>query len=103
MFSSFVLGHWTYLDRTWWVISRRWKPELKESDSMTTCFTSETYNASPVEALRITGLGFICNTVIGAEPRTGGTLSLETQNNLREKAKEEGIFAPHVSTQFGGL
>src|SRR5690625_6647090 len=103
MFSSFVLGHWTYLDRRWWVISRRWKPELKESDSMTTSFTSETYNASSVEALRIKVRDFICNTVIDAEPRPGCTLSSETLNKLREKAKEEGIFAPHVSTEFGGL
>src|SRR5699024_7461675 len=70
---------------------------------MTTSFTSETYNASSVEALRTKVRDFICNTVIDAEPRPGCTLSSETLNKLREKAKKKGIFAPHVSTEFGGL
>jgi len=70
---------------------------------MATSFIPETHNDSSVEALRMKVRDFIRNTVIDAEPRPGFTVSSETLKELREKAKEEGLFAPHVSTEFGGL
>lgn len=46
---------------------------------------------------------FIGNTVIPAEPMPGEYLDLSTRDKLRAAAREAGVFAPHVPTEWGGL
>ncbi|MDH6235259.1 acyl-CoA dehydrogenase family protein [Cryobacterium sp. CG_9.6] len=66
--------------------------------------TTSPVNLSPEhrEALRLRTREFIRTTVIPAEPHPGDTLTAATRIRLQTAAKEAGIFAPHVSTQYGG-
>lgn len=67
--------------------------------------TSSTTHRSPVELDQLVERiqTFIRDIVIPAEPAPGDELSLEQRDALRVKAKEAGVFAPHVSEEFGGL
>lgn len=55
-----------------------------------------------VEALRLRIRAFIRETVIPAEPKPGVSLRRNERVALQEQAKAAGVFAPHVSTQYGG-
>ncbi|MDJ0311743.1 acyl-CoA dehydrogenase family protein [Arthrobacter sp. H35-D1] len=55
-----------------------------------------------VEDLRQRTRGFIRGTVIPAEPRPGQALNLAVRRELSAAAREAGVFAPHVSVEFGG-
>lgn len=55
-----------------------------------------------VEALRLRTRDFIRSTVVPAEPAPGQRLAAETRAKLQAAAKEAGVFAPHIATEFGG-
>lgn len=46
---------------------------------------------------------FIAETVVPAEPAPGEYLDLARRDELREAAKAAGVFAPHVTREWGGL
>lgn len=46
---------------------------------------------------------FITEVVIPQEPSPGEFLDLAVRDSLRSKAREAGVFAPHVPEQWGGL
>lgn len=46
---------------------------------------------------------FINEIVIPQEPAPGEFLDLAVRDSLRSKAREAGVFAPHVPEQWGGL
>lgn len=56
-----------------------------------------------IEDLRQRTRSFIREVVIPAEPRPGTSLSADTLSHLQSRAKEAGVFAPHVPEQWGGL
>ncbi|GHG97921.1 acyl-CoA dehydrogenase family protein [Streptomyces rubradiris] len=45
---------------------------------------------------------FIREVVIDAEPAPGGRLDQTTRDRLQAAAKEAGVFAPLVPTEYGG-
>ena len=55
------------------------------------------------EALRLRIRAFIREVVIPAEPRPGVSLRRADRVALQNQAKAAGVFAPHVSKQYGGL
>ncbi|WP_186760116.1 acyl-CoA dehydrogenase family protein [Arthrobacter alpinus] len=55
-----------------------------------------------VQELRARTRNFIRSTVIPAEPRPGQALNLAVRRELSEAAKAAGVYAPHVSKDFGG-
>lgn len=55
-----------------------------------------------VEDLRQRTRDFIRGTVIPAEPRPGQALNLAVRRELSAAARAAGVFAPHVSVEFGG-
>ncbi|WP_406729108.1 acyl-CoA dehydrogenase family protein [Streptomyces sp. GD-15H] len=55
-----------------------------------------------VEELRERTRRFIRETVIDAEPVPGERLQGDTRVRLQAAAKEAGVFAPHVPTEYGG-
>ncbi|MBL3665806.1 acyl-CoA dehydrogenase family protein [Streptomyces sp. M2CJ-2] len=55
-----------------------------------------------VEELRERTRRFIRETVIDAEPVPGERLQEDTRLRLQAAAKEAGVFAPHVPTEYGG-
>lgn len=69
---------------------------------MNTVDTQASRDASSVELLQQKVRDFIRDVVIPAEPRPGETISPETLAELRASAKQAGVFAPHVSPEFGG-
>lgn len=69
---------------------------------MTTVDIDTAYDDQAVEELRQRVRDFIRDVVIDAEPRPGDTVSNETLQDLRKAAKKAGVFAPHVSKEFGG-
>lgn len=46
---------------------------------------------------------FIREVVIPAEPAPGNNLEPRTRDELRAAAREAGVYAPHVPTEWGGL
>lgn len=69
---------------------------------MSTVDLDTTYDEAAVETLRQNVRDYIRDVVIDAEPRPGHTLDAQTLQRLRKAAKDAGVFAPHVSTAFGG-
>lgn len=61
-----------------------------------------TFTAAQVEDLRLRTRAFIRDIVIPAEPRPGHHLDPAIRAELMTKAKSSGVFAPHVSREFGG-
>lgn len=55
-----------------------------------------------VEDLRVRTREFIRGTVIPREPVPGERLDPGTRAELQQAAKDAGVFAPHVPTEFGG-
>lgn len=55
------------------------------------------------EALAHRVLRFVREVVIPAEPPVGIALDDATRRELQERAREWGVFAPHVASQWGGL
>ncbi|MFD7407797.1 acyl-CoA dehydrogenase family protein [Streptomyces sp. NPDC059866] len=55
-----------------------------------------------VEELRERTRRFIREAVIDAEPVPGERLEKATRDRLQAAAKEAGVFAPHVPTEYGG-
>ncbi|MFP3396092.1 acyl-CoA dehydrogenase family protein [Brevibacterium sp. H602] len=55
-----------------------------------------------VEELRQRTRTFIREVVIPAEPHPGDYLDEAVLTDLKAKAKEAGVFAPHVPTEWGG-
>lgn len=55
-----------------------------------------------VEELRQRTRTFIREVVIPAEPHPGDYLDKAVLADLKAKAKEAGVFAPHVPTEWGG-
>ena len=55
-----------------------------------------------LDDLRLRTRDFIRDTVIPAEPHPGEALDPTTRIRLQQAAKEAGVFAPHVSTRYGG-
>ena len=64
--------------------------------------TDETTVVDRVESLRIRTRTFVREVVMAREPLVGQRLDNDTRESLQVAAKEAGIFAPHVSTEFGG-
>lgn len=60
------------------------------------------YDTAAVEALRRKVADFIRDVVMAREPRPGEELDRQTLTEIRSEAKQAGIFAPHVSPEFGG-
>ena len=56
-----------------------------------------------VEDLRLRTRGFIRNVVVPQEPAPGQELSPKVRSQLQEAAKDAGVFAPHVSRDYGGI
>ncbi|WP_254259373.1 acyl-CoA dehydrogenase family protein [Leucobacter chinensis] len=56
----------------------------------------------PYETLRLKTRAFIRDVVMPAEPKAGTTLTEATRRDLMSKAKEAGVFAPHLATEYGG-
>lgn len=54
------------------------------------------------EDLRLRTRNFIRDVVIPAEPKPGLSLSDERRKELMQLAKAAGVFAPHLSTEYGG-
>jgi len=75
----------------------------KDKNTAMTTATHNTYSTEAVNDLRTKVQEFIQDVVMDAEPRPGEALDRPTLERLREAAKEAGVFAPHVSTEFGGL
>lgn len=46
---------------------------------------------------------FVREVVMPAEPAPGASLDDDTRRMLQERAREHGVFAPHVGTEWGGL
>ncbi|MCV2396230.1 acyl-CoA dehydrogenase family protein [Actinotalea sp. M2MS4P-6] len=46
---------------------------------------------------------FIRDVVLPAEPRTGTALDPASRRDLQRRAREAGVFAPHVPVRLGGL
>lgn|SRR5690625_3502106 len=63
----------------------------------------ETFTPEAVTTLRDKVRRFIDSEVIDAEPRPGESIDFETLGRLREAAKKAGVYAPHVSPEYGGL
>jgi acyl-CoA dehydrogenase len=55
-----------------------------------------------VEALRERTRRFVRDTVVDHEPVPGERLDRATRQDLQAAAKEAGVFAPHVPTEYGG-
>lgn len=55
-----------------------------------------------VEDLRVRTREFIRSVVIPREPVPGERLDPGTRAELQQAAKDAGVFAPHVPTEFGG-
>lgn len=55
-----------------------------------------------VEDLRQRTRAFIRNTVIPREPSPGQRMPQETRVELQTLAQQAGVFAPHVSPEYGG-
>jgi acyl-CoA dehydrogenase len=55
-----------------------------------------------VEDLRAKTRDFVRNELIPNEPKPGERLLPETRRELQERARQVGVFAPHVPTSFGG-
>lgn len=55
-----------------------------------------------VEELRQRTRTFIRSTVMPAEPAPGERLDPHTRDRLQQAAREAGVFAPHVSAEYGG-
>ena len=55
-----------------------------------------------VEELRQRTRTFIREVVIPAEPHPGDYLDEGVLTDLKAKAKEAGVFAPHVPAEWGG-
>jgi acyl-CoA dehydrogenase len=64
---------------------------------------STTVSPPDVEQLRQRTRAFIRGVVIPAEPRPGARLPRFDRDRLQAAAKEAGVFAPHVSREYGGL
>ena len=62
----------------------------------------ETTVVDRVESLRMRTRTFVRDVVMAREPLVGQRLDNDTRESLQVAAKEAGIFAPHVSTEFGG-
>ncbi|KAM9866108.1 (R)-benzylsuccinyl-CoA dehydrogenase [Leucobacter aridicollis] len=56
----------------------------------------------PYEALRLRTRAFIRDVVIPAEPKPGTTLRDSTRLALMQRAKDAGVFAPHLAPEYGG-
>ena len=63
----------------------------------------EPYSRSELDRLVQRVEDFIIDVVIPAEPVPGEYLDLAQRDKLRAAAREAGIYAPHVSTEWGGL
>lgn len=61
-----------------------------------------TVPASELEDLTLRTRTFIRDIVIPAEPSPGERLDPKVRARLQEAAREAGVFAPHVSREFGG-
>lgn len=61
-----------------------------------------TITTAELEALRQRTRAFIREVVIPAEPKPGTSLSDERRRELMQLAKEAGVFAPHLPTEYGG-
>lgn len=61
-----------------------------------------TINTVELEALRQRTRAFIRDVVIPAEPKPGTSLTDERRRELMQLAKEAGVFAPHLPTEYGG-
>ena len=55
-----------------------------------------------VEDLRVRTREFIRDVVIPREPVPGERMGAQTRAELQQAAKDAGVFAPHVPTEFGG-
>ncbi|MET4059922.1 acyl-CoA dehydrogenase [Arthrobacter sp. UYP6] len=55
-----------------------------------------------IEDLRLRTRDFIRSVVIPAEPSPGQRLSEAERTRLQAAAKSAGVFAPHVSVEYGG-
>ena len=64
--------------------------------------TPDQVTADDLENLRQRTRDFIRGQVIPAEPHPGDALDTATRIRLQQAAKEAGVFAPHVSTRYGG-
>lgn len=62
-----------------------------------------TPSTGDVEELRRRTRSFIHDAVIPAEPGPGERLPQSERDRLQAAAKEAGVFAPHVATDYGGL
>lgn len=55
-----------------------------------------------VEDLRVRTREFVRGAVVPREPVPGERLDPDTRAELQQAAKDAGVFAPHVPTEFGG-
>lgn len=55
-----------------------------------------------VEDLRVRTREFIRDVVIPREPVPGERMGAQTRAELQQAAKDAGVFAPHIPTEFGG-
>lgn len=62
-----------------------------------------TLSTGDVEELRQRTRSFIHDAVIPAEPGPGERLPQSERDRLQAAAKEAGVFAPHLATDYGGL
>lgn len=60
------------------------------------------HSLETVEELRHRTRTFIREMVMPAEPAPGERLDQATRDHLQRAAKEAGVFAPHVPTEYGG-
>lgn len=69
---------------------------------MTTAPLDTAHSLEAVEELRHRTRTFIRETVMPAEPAPGERLDQATRDRLQQSAKDAGVFAPHVPTEYGG-
>ena len=58
--------------------------------------------AQSAEDLRRRTRDFIREMVLPAEPAPGQRLGQDTRDRLQQAARDAGVFAPHVPTEYGG-